>query len=477
MDVKGDNRLTKDAFTVAMYLIKRKIAGDEIPKSLPPSLILPSMRSTDTPSSPTTPLSPKQLAKFKQPPPLPPKRELSRVKRPHTSSDPFPQLSPTTPPLPPNPKKSPNLQYRFSLSPPNHPEVVSPFEDPNNDTSTLRHHSPLPASNPLPPDHSNHEALEEFKKETSRLGLQVDSLLSQLTAQNTLRDANETLRNERDLLKVQLREMERTVSEVLSANEQNGSQEQYIQEIGRLTAELATKETENESTQRMLAVLTEEDKDLRRLLRESQTATAKAKSEVEDLREAVAIHERDMTELRARLSDMGKAMAEEPTSTSNNRELRVLFRDVTRENDNLKGQVRDMQQSMEQLLLSTKLHAKYDEVERENRRLKANIQELEMLATQSQSFPNNSSQRHENQTVAEATRENEQLKAQLQTGHRAFAELQSSSAATIDELQQKLATMQHENNRLKIEVANSSGQRQEDNMPPPAYNDSFTIPS
>jgi len=106
-------------------------------------------------------------------------------------------------------------------------------------------------------------------------------------------------------------------------------------------------------------------------------------------------------------------------------------------------------------------------VERENRRLQAHVQELEMLATQLQSSPNNASQ----------TRENEQLKAQLQTGRRAFAELRSSSTARIDELQQKLATMQHENNQLKIEVANSSRQRQEDNVPPPAYNENFAISS
>jgi len=65
----------------------------------------------------------------------------------------------------------------------------------------------------------------------------------------------------------------------------------------------------------------------------------------------------------------------------------------------------------------------------------------------------------------------------LQTGHRVFAEFRSSSATTIDELQRKLATMEHENNQLKVEVANSSERGREDNaIPPPAYNDSFTIP-
>jgi epidermal growth factor receptor substrate 15 len=486
--VNDDNRLTKDEFAVAVHLINRKLAGDEIPTSLPPSLIPPSMRSKGThSSSPPSPLSPKQRAKFKSPPPPPPKRVLSRVKRSHsslsidsTTPNHFPHLNVPTSTLPQNLIQPPKVQSNFPtppLSPSNYPEAdyTSPFEDPVNGTSPSRHHSLL-ASKLVPPNHSNNEALEEFKKEISRLTLQVNSLLSQLTSQNKLHDDNESLRKERDSLKAEMREMERTVSEVLSANDQNGSEEQYIQEINRLSTELASKEVEHESTHRLLAVLTEEDTDLRQQLRESQAATAKAKSENEDLLQKVASRDGDIFELRARLSDMGKEMAEGPESTSsNNRELRVLLRDVTRENDSLKGQVRDMQKSMEQLLLSTKSHAKFDEAERENRRLQAHVQELEMLASQIQSNPNNSTQLHHNPALDEAARENEQLKVQLQTGHRVFAEFQTSSESTIDELQRKLATMEHENNQLKMEVANSSERVQADNsIPPPAYNDSFS---
>ena len=490
VDLNGDNCLTKDEFTVAMHLINRKVAGDEIPTSLPPSLVPPSMRSKGTHSlSPPSPLSPKQLAKFKSPPPPPPKHVTSsRTKRAHsllatdsTIPDCILRLTPPTSSLPPNPVKSLKSKVQSSfptppVSPSNHPEAdfTSPFEDPVNGTSPSGRHSPLPSTS-LPSNHSNNEALEEFKKETSRLTLQVDSLLSQLTVQNNLQDANESLKRERDSLEAKVLEMERTVSEVLSAHDQNGSKEQEIYE---LSTELASKEEEHESTRRMLAVLTEEDADLRRQLRESQAATAKAKTEIEDLRQNVASCEGNITDLRARLSDMGKEIAKGPESKSSNRELRVLLRDVTRENDSLKGQVRDMQTSMEQLLLSTKSHAKFDEVERENRRLQAHVQELEMLATQLQSshHPNNAAQRHHHQALDEAARENEQLKNKLQTGHRAFAEFRTNSETTIDELQRKIATMEHENNQLKMEVASSSERGQVDNsVPPPAYNDSFSI--
>ena len=477
--MNGDNCLTKDEFAVAMHLINCKVAGDEIPTSLPPSLVPPSMRSKSThSSSPPSPLSPKQLAKFKSPPPPPPKRVPSRAKRSNsllpinsTAPEHIPHLNvPTSPPLP-SLIKSPKVQSSFPtppLSPSNYPEadLASPFEDPINGISPSRHHSKS-----VPSNHSNKEALEEFKKETSQLTLQVNSLLSQLTAQNDLKDVNESLKKERDSLKADKLELERTVSEVLSANDQ------YIQEINRLTTMLTDKEVEHETAQRMLAVLTEEDTDLRRQLRESQAATAKSKSEIENLRQNIASREGDITELQARLSDMGKEIAKGPESTSsNNRELRVFLRDATRENESLKVKVRNMEKSMEQLLLSTKSHARFDEVERENRRLQAHIQELEMLATQLQSSPNNSTHRHHNQVLDEAARENEQLKVQLQAGHRAFAEFRTSSETALDELQRKLATMEHENNQLKLEVASSSERGQADNsIPPPAYNDSFPI--
>ena len=270
-----------------------------------------------------------------------------------------------------------------------------------------------------------------------------------------------------------MRDMERTILEVLSANDQNESEEQYIQEIGRLTAELANKETQHESTERMLAALTEEDKDLRRQIRDLQGATTKAKSESEDFWRTIHSQKGEITELRTRVADMGKAMSEGPESTTDNRELRVLFRDVTRENEGLKVQVRDMQKSMEQLLLSTQFHAKYDEVERENRRLKDELQELEMLATHLPSAANNSALRQQKQALDE---ENEKLKGQLQVGHRAFDEFRTTSELAAEELRRKLSTMEHELHQLKIEIGNSSGgQRQEDNsLPPPAY-DGFAI--
>ncbi|KAG6812761.1 hypothetical protein H0H92_000676 [Tricholoma furcatifolium] len=47
-DVNNDGRLTRDGFAIAMYLIQKKLRGVEIPTSLPPTLVPPSMRSAPT---------------------------------------------------------------------------------------------------------------------------------------------------------------------------------------------------------------------------------------------------------------------------------------------------------------------------------------------------------------------------------------------------------------------------------------------
>lgn len=47
-DLNNDGRLTRDGFAVAMHLIIGKLAGKDIPPTLPPSLIPLSMRAVAT---------------------------------------------------------------------------------------------------------------------------------------------------------------------------------------------------------------------------------------------------------------------------------------------------------------------------------------------------------------------------------------------------------------------------------------------
>ncbi|KAF9069265.1 hypothetical protein BDP27DRAFT_1447851 [Rhodocollybia butyracea] len=60
-DLNDDGRLTRDSFAVAMHLIRKKRGGGDIPPSLPPSLIPPSMRHINTGVS-SSPFSPSLFA-------------------------------------------------------------------------------------------------------------------------------------------------------------------------------------------------------------------------------------------------------------------------------------------------------------------------------------------------------------------------------------------------------------------------------
>ena len=64
-DLNNDGRLTRDGFAVALYLIQGKLAGKDIPTTLPASLIPPSMRAAPVPTA----------SPF-QPPPSEPLRDL-----------------------------------------------------------------------------------------------------------------------------------------------------------------------------------------------------------------------------------------------------------------------------------------------------------------------------------------------------------------------------------------------------------------
>jgi hypothetical protein len=55
VDLNNDGNLTREGFAVALHLINGKLAGKEIPSTLPPSLVPPSMRKPSTAPGAFTP--------------------------------------------------------------------------------------------------------------------------------------------------------------------------------------------------------------------------------------------------------------------------------------------------------------------------------------------------------------------------------------------------------------------------------------
>lgn len=65
-DIHSDGRLTRDGFAVAMYLIQGKLAGKDIPATLPSSLMPPSTR---VPALGVSPFSPANIQSHQEPEP------------------------------------------------------------------------------------------------------------------------------------------------------------------------------------------------------------------------------------------------------------------------------------------------------------------------------------------------------------------------------------------------------------------------
>ena len=342
-----------------------------------------------------------------------------------------------------------------------------------------RTQSPPP---PPPPDKVHQETSNRLKDEISTLSKQVESLLSQLEAQNILRGTNEALRLENEILKTQVKDTERMMSEVLSANESEseGSQEQFAQEITRLMGELEEKETQCSDHHRRISVLSSEERELREKLRESEGTLAKSITEIAEYRRVIDSKKEEIDDLKGRLSVMTKGLSDESESSRGGsagmsyRELQVFNRDLTKENEGLKRQKRDMERSMEQILLSTR-HAQHNEIERENRRLRMQVRELESVVTQLQSSVSPSPSQL--QQVDSVTKENGKLRSQLQDGKRAYADYRSTSETKIVDLEQKLEALKQENTRLKVDIhAATEGRREEGTLPPPGYDEPFVAP-
>jgi epidermal growth factor receptor substrate 15 len=314
------------------------------------------------------------------------------------------------------------------------------------------------------------------------LSKQVESLLSQLEAQNILRETNEALSLYNEILKTQVKDTERMMSEVLSANESEsvGSQEQFAQEITRLMGELEEKETRCSDQHRRLSVLANEERELREKLHESEGTLAKSITELAECRQVVDSKKEEIDDLKGRLSVMTKELSDESGSSRGGsagmslRELRVFNRDVTKENEGLRAQVRALERSMEQILLSTG-HAMYNEIHAENRKLRMQKRELESVVTQLQSSVSPSTSQL--QQVDNVAKENGKLRSQLQDGKRAYADYRSTSETKIVDLEQKLEALQQENTRLKVDIhAATEGRREEGTVPPPGYDEPFVAP-
>lgn len=426
-DINNDNHLTRDGFAVAIHLIHRKLSGGDLPYVLPSSLIPPSMRSS-------TPVSSKSLQDI-------------------------PCKHPSVPLLSVDASRNPKSPLRSPLS----SELVGP--------SNVTYIKPDDVPPALPP---KSDLYQELMRENSTLKSRMEALLAQFKSQDEIQTQNDGLTRDHTNLLVKLKEMEQLTSQLL--NERNQAAADFAQQNRRLSRRIAdTEQAQSQITElkRHLGISTEENHHLTLRIREMQEAadalSLRTMNEVEDFRKQIEALEQDNEHLRSRALEMERSISQSQTSNSETdiRELRILMGDVTRENEELKKRLRDVEKSTTRLLLSTNDRALMDDLKRENQGLKLQILEMDEFTRQLQSSGEDNELRRMLEVV---TRENEDLKGQLQEMEIAIT--QSQSSTRVEDLQTEIRRLKTEIRSLQVQIESSSLGTQEDNtIPPPAYDD------
>ncbi|KAJ3568260.1 hypothetical protein NP233_g5819 [Leucocoprinus birnbaumii] len=521
VDLRRDNQFNQDQLAVAVHLIHKKLEGHETPRlELPASLVPPSMRPK-SPNHTRRASAPPPVPPKRAPPPIPSasrKPSLS-VSSPSTSTSPTlkraTSFSPTSTLRPPKASK-PQVLNRFSIAaiheapspvsnkppsfpvpqihytPPPVPSIPSIPEastyyarppvprSPNRDEHIRLPSSPSfsSPSAPSPANHSNNssnsldqETLAELRaerEESKRLRRQLEELMDQLKGQNRYREQNETLKGDNKRLKKRLAEMEQAINQVMAANEGADRTDELTGEVTRLTQLLADHEhTEEElrKTLESLAEFTQENTLLKQKHEDLKVEKGSLERELSDVGNQLQNIQGEKNSIATRLAEMEKLLADPQAKGSSRRELQMLLKDVTKENEELKSREREMQAQMSTLLLTSQNHFQMDELKRENSGLKLQIGELEELMRGMQASNSDNVLRRR---ISELEREKEMLNAQIGEMTRRVTGIEELSERRMQELRTRVRELEATNSGLRHQQASLSPSH-DDNAPPPAY--------
>ncbi|KXN84397.1 hypothetical protein AN958_12656 [Leucoagaricus sp. SymC.cos] len=504
VDLRRDNQLNVDQLAVAIHLIHRKLDGHELPSlELPSSLTPPSMRTkpqnhvrrASAPGSPKRP-----------PPPIPP---VSRKPSLSTSSPTSPNLkrttsfSPTTSTLRPPKALKPELKNRMSiaaipeassaiprrsgghsdsdsLSIPAVPQRPTTFYIPNHSPHTPTWNgdkalppSPIssPPTRPSPPIRSNssidEETISELRAETKQLRGHVEELMIQLKEQNHYRARNGSLKEDNKRLQRRLQETEQALTQVIQANEGADRTEELSREVTRLTQLLTEHEnTESElrETLHSVAELSQENQLMKQKYEDLKFEKGSLEKELEEAGIQMQNLQGEKNSISTRLTEMEKLLADPQAKGSSRRELQMLLKDVTKENELLKSREREMQQQMSTILLTSRNQAQVDDLKRGNSSLKLQVEELEEVLRGMQASSSDNVLRRR---VNELEREKETLNVQVSEMTRRVTGVEELSERKIQELQQRVRELEVTNQNLRHQQA--MGGPHDENAPPPAY--------
>ncbi|KAI0721498.1 hypothetical protein C8T65DRAFT_565847 [Cerioporus squamosus] len=236
-DLNNDGRLTRDGFAVAMHLIQGKLAGRDIPSTLPPSLIPPSMRgsihASQPPAQPAVPEAIKDLLWDDSPPasataPTYPQSILqpqsTGVSAMSSGARPTPTMSP--PPRAPPAASDPfaNSPFGMSAAPAAHKDLLGDDDEPQTASPSLQDQS-AEIGNVKNQLGSTNRSLEAAKAERANVERQLteqaallSSLQTQLSSAKAAYDTETKLLSTlKDRFAAQSAEIQKTREELIHA--------------------------------------------------------------------------------------------------------------------------------------------------------------------------------------------------------------------------------------------------------------------
>ncbi|KAI0665085.1 hypothetical protein C8Q70DRAFT_904135 [Cubamyces menziesii] len=286
-DLNNDGRLTRDGFAVAMHLIQGKLAGKEIPATLPLSLVPPSMRGSGStlsgPSQPPVPEAIKDLLWDDSPPasataPTHPQSVLQPQATGTRSPYPAPTMSPP-PRATPAPVSDPFSSGPFGFSPAPaapqpHKDLLGDDDEPQASSPPLQDQS-AEIGNVKNQLNSTNRSLETAKTERASLERQLTEQAAMLASlQTQLSSAKAAYDTETRLLG--------TLKERFAA--QSAEIQKTREELIHAESDLSAMRVEKAEVEGSLLRDKEEVRELHRKMSEVGTQIEATKAEVEKLK-------------------------------------------------------------------------------------------------------------------------------------------------------------------------------------------------
>ncbi|KAG1842654.1 hypothetical protein DFJ58DRAFT_53648 [Suillus subalutaceus] len=197
-DINNDGRLTRDGFAVAMHLIQGNLSGKDVPSTLPPTLVPPSMRGGQVPFG-AAPIPPKLepvrdlLWDDSPPPSATTSHPSTSVLQPQTTGTP---LSPRSLPRPTPPSQDP-----FGSSPATSSSNRNFLDDDDTHVPPILHDQSAEIGNVQNQLNSTQRSLQTTKAEREALESTLANQAAQLSAlQTQLASAKASYETETSLL-------------------------------------------------------------------------------------------------------------------------------------------------------------------------------------------------------------------------------------------------------------------------------------